>query len=70
MEVSMPIPNPSVAANEKNRQTNREAKEAERRRLERALEEGLKESFPASDPVNVVQPARAPRNWRDRRRHA
>jgi len=38
-------------------QKRREAKEAERRRLERALEEGLKESFPASDPVNVTQPA-------------
>ena len=31
--------------------------EAERCRLERALEEGLEESFPASDPVNVIQPA-------------
>jgi hypothetical protein len=31
--------------------------EAERCRLERALEEGLEESFPASDPVNVTQPA-------------
>jgi hypothetical protein len=30
--------------------------EAERCRLERALEEGLEESFPASDPVNVIQP--------------
>ena len=30
---------------------------AEKRRLDDALEEGLKETFPASDPVNVVQPA-------------
>jgi hypothetical protein len=29
---------------------------AERRRLEEALEEGLEETFPASDPVNVIQP--------------
>jgi len=29
----------------------------EKRRLDDALEEGLKETFPASDPVNVVQPA-------------
>jgi len=29
----------------------------EKRRLDAALEEGLKETFPASDPVNVVQPA-------------
>ena len=30
---------------------------AEKRRLEEALEEGLEETFPASDPVNVTQPA-------------
>ena len=30
---------------------------AEKRRLDDALEEGLKETFPASDPVNVTQPA-------------
>jgi hypothetical protein len=29
----------------------------ERCRLDEALEEGLKETFPASDPVNVTQPA-------------
>ena len=29
----------------------------QKRRLDYALEEGLKETFPASDPVNVVQPA-------------
>jgi hypothetical protein len=28
----------------------------EKRRLDEALEEGLEETFPASDPVNVVQP--------------
>lgn len=53
----MPIPNDTVMQNEMNEQKRREAKEAERRRLERALEEGLEESFPASDPVNVTQPA-------------
>jgi hypothetical protein len=35
----------------------RAAADAERLRLEKALEEGLEESFPASDPVNVTQPA-------------
>jgi hypothetical protein len=30
---------------------------AEKRRLDDALEEGLEETFPASDPVNVTQPA-------------
>jgi hypothetical protein len=33
------------------------AKDAEKRRLDEALEEGLEETFPASDPVNVTQPA-------------
>jgi hypothetical protein len=31
-------------------------KDAEKRRLDAALEEGLEETFPASDPVNVIQP--------------
>ena len=29
----------------------------EKRQLDEALAEGLKETFPASDPVNVTQPA-------------
>ena len=29
----------------------------EKRELDDALEEGLEETFPASDPVNVTQPA-------------
>jgi hypothetical protein len=33
------------------------AKDAEKRKLDEALEEGLEETFPASDPVNVTQPA-------------
>src|ERR1700687_239038 len=32
------------------------AKSAEKRRLDQALEEGLEETFPASDPLNVIQP--------------
>jgi hypothetical protein len=36
----------------------REPREAaEKRRLDEALAEGLEETFPASDPVNVTQPA-------------
>jgi hypothetical protein len=35
----------------------KKAHEAEKRRLDEALEEGLEETFPASDPVNVTQPA-------------
>jgi hypothetical protein len=33
------------------------AEDSEKRRLDAALEEGLEETFPASDPVNVTQPA-------------
>jgi hypothetical protein len=36
------------------RKRNEEIKE--RQRLERSLEEGLENTFPASDPINVVQP--------------
>jgi hypothetical protein len=32
-------------------------KGAEKRRLDDALQEGLEETVPASDPVNVTQPA-------------
>lgn len=35
----------------------KDVKDAERRQLDQALEEGLQETFPASDPVNVTQPA-------------
>jgi hypothetical protein len=35
----------------------KDAAGAEKRRLDEALEEGLEETFPASDPVNVTQPA-------------
>ncbi|MBI5262370.1 MAG: hypothetical protein HY852_11215 [Bradyrhizobium sp.] len=34
----------------------RQAETTEKRQLEEALEEGLEETFPASDPVNVIQP--------------
>jgi hypothetical protein len=35
----------------------KKAIDAEKRRLDEALEVGLEETFPASDPVNVTQPA-------------
>jgi hypothetical protein len=38
--------------------------DARKRRLDEALDEGLQETFPASDPVNVVQP---PPSRNDRR---
>ena len=37
--------------------TPKSVEDSEKRRLDAALEEGLEETFPASDPVNVTQPA-------------
>jgi hypothetical protein len=39
------------------RSGSKDAESTEKRLLDGALEEGLKETFPASDPVNVTQPA-------------
>ena len=39
------------------RETPKDVKDNEKRELDDALEEGLEETFPASDPVNVTQPA-------------
>ena len=41
----------------------------EKRRLDNALEEGLEETFPASDPVNVTQPAPSKADRRVMRRN-
>jgi len=40
----------------------------DKRRLDDALEEGLEETFPASDPVNVTQPAPSKADRRIKRR--
>ncbi len=37
----------------------------EQQRLEKSLDEGLEESFPASDPVNVTQPAPSKRDRKE-----
>jgi hypothetical protein len=41
---------------------------AEKQRLDDALEEGLEETFPGSDPVSIIQPARAKDDDRVRRK--
>jgi hypothetical protein len=41
----------------------------DKRRLDDALEEGLEETFPASDPVNVTQPAPSKADRRVMRRN-
>jgi hypothetical protein len=39
----------------------------ERERLDEALERGLEDSFPASDPINVTQPAPTAADRRDKK---
>ena len=36
-----------------------EQRAAQRRKVEQSLEEGLEDTFPASDPINVTQPAQS-----------
>ena len=56
----MGIPNDSVAEHERNNEKRKgDREEARKRRLEESLEEGLEGTFPASDAINVTQPARA-----------
>jgi hypothetical protein len=54
----MGISNDTVGLDNKTRRDRdrHDREEAHRRRLERSLEQGLEDSFPASDPINVVQP--------------
>jgi hypothetical protein len=48
--------------------TPKKAEDSEKRRLDAALEEGLEETFPASDPVNVTQPAPSKQDHHVRRK--
>ena len=53
----MAIPKHTVVGDELDDKTKRDREEVRKRRLERSLEQGLEDSFPASDPINVTQPA-------------
>ena len=53
----MAIPQRTVVEEELDDKTKRDREEVRKRRLERSLERGLEDSFPASDPINVTQPA-------------
>jgi len=55
----MGIPNDSLGENARDEKATREREEAQKRKLEKSLEQGLEDSFPASDPINVTQPARS-----------
>jgi hypothetical protein len=53
----MGIPKQTVAEDELDDKAKRDREEVRKRKLERSLEQGLEDSFPASDPINVTQPA-------------
>ena len=53
----MAIPKRTLVEEELDDKTKRDREEVRKRRLERSLEQGLEDSFPASDPINVTQPA-------------
>jgi len=53
----MATPKQTVVEEELDNKTKRDREEARKRRLEQSLEQGLEDSFPASDPINVTQPA-------------
>jgi len=65
----MGIPNDTVAEHERDEKRKGDREEARKRRLEESLEQGLEGTFPASDPINVTQPARAMAKKRTRRRN-
>jgi hypothetical protein len=59
-------PNDAVSQADIDRKRRQEAREQERddarHRADKSLESGLEETFPASDPVNVTQPAKSPQD--------
>jgi hypothetical protein len=64
-------PNDAVSQADIDRKRRQEAREEERNasrhRADKSLEEGLEDTFPASDPVNVTQPAKSPEDRKPRR---
>ncbi len=60
----MAIPQRTVVEEERDDKSKRDREEVRKRRLERSLEQGLEDSFPASDPINVTQPAPTRRDKR------
>ena len=59
-------PNDAVSQADIDRKRRQEAREEERNegrhRADKSLEQGLEGTFPASDPVNVTQPAKSPQD--------
>ena len=71
MDRNRAAPNDAVSQADIDRKRRQEAREEEReearRKADRSLDEGLEETFPASDPVNVTQPAKSPQDRKPRR---
>jgi hypothetical protein len=65
----MGIPNDTVPGHALEEKEKRKSEEARKRRLEESLEEGLEDTFPASDPINVIQPVRPARKSSPDRRN-
>ena len=57
------VPNDAVSQADIDRKRREEAREetakSGKQKAEQSLEEGLQDTFPASDPINVVQPPRS-----------
>ena len=64
-------PNDAVSQADIDRKRRQEARDEERNEnrhsADRSLEEGLEDTFPASDPVNVTQPAKSPQDRKPKR---
>jgi hypothetical protein len=64
MVANRAMPNEAVSQAEidkkRRHEAREEAKELERHRADKSLDSGLEGTFPASDPVNVTQPAPTP----------
>ena len=60
------VPNEVVSQADIDRKRRQETREEQRdqgrHKADKSLESGLEESFPASDPVNVTQPAKSPQD--------
>ena len=66
MDRNRAAPNDVVSQADIDRKRKQEAREEQRDQgrhtADKSLEAGLEESFPASDPVNVTQPAKSPQD--------
>jgi len=66
MDRNRAAPNDAVSQadidRKRKQETREEQRNQERHKADGSLEAGLEESFPASDPINVTQPAKSPQD--------